>query len=57
MKMPLVLYSEHFILFVTYEWDLRLVLLYTRLERLGRLIHSSLMCPFITNIQNEGFLM
>ncbi len=42
------LYSQHFIFFVTYEFAKKLVLDCTRLERLSRDKHSSVMGAFVS---------
>jgi hypothetical protein len=42
------------IFFVTYEWNQKLVLNYTWLERLVRDEHFSLLGPFIIIVENEG---
>ncbi len=47
-------YSQHFIFFVTYHWAQKArVLHYTRLERLARGKHSSLLDPFVSYEENE----
>ncbi len=46
-------YSQHFIFFVTCEWVQQArVLQYTRLERLARDKHSSLLGPFVSYEEN-----
>ncbi len=49
------MYSQHFILFVTYELTQRArVLNYSRLEKLVREKHSSLLEQFVSYEKNEG---
>jgi len=52
--MLLGLYSQHFIFFVTFYWAQKArVVYYTRLERLVRDKHSSLVGPLISFKRNE----
>ncbi len=52
--MFLGIYSQDFIFFETYEWaQLSSVLHYTRLEKLARNKHSSLLGSFINYEENE----
>ncbi len=47
-------YSQHFIFFITYEWAQHVeVLHYTRLRKLARDIHSSLLDPFEGHKEKE----
>jgi hypothetical protein len=49
-----VLYSQHFIFFVTYEWAQNARVLHlTRLETLIRDKHSSLLGSFLNILENE----
>ncbi len=53
-EMALGPYSQHFMLFVTYEWAQKArELHYTRLEELAKVKHSSFMGPFLRNEENE----
>ncbi len=54
--MDMVLYSELFIFFMTYEWSqkARVLLFNTRLERLGKDKDYSLLGTFVCYKENEG---
>ncbi len=48
-------YSQHFIFFITDEWDQYARVLYkTEVERVARDKHCSLFCPLVSYEENEA---